>query len=109
MENTWKNQYTPEQIKALQSRYNQFPDEVKEVEKAWPELFKKFEAALNDGLDPASGEVQALAEKAQRFIDLFTGKDKAIEANLDKASEQNKGSALQTWGVSAEVFEYASK
>lgn len=109
MENTWKKLYTPEQMKSLSERYNQYPDQVKEVEKAWPELFKQFEGALNRGLDPASAEVQALAAKAQHFIDLFTGGDKAIEANLDKGYEQNKESALKTWGVSADVFEYATK
>jgi hypothetical protein len=109
METTWTKLYSPEQIKALQARYNQYPDQVREVEKAWPELFKQFEAALNQGLDPACSEVQALAKKAQHFIDLFTGGDKAIEANLDKAYEQNQSSALKTWGVSVEVFEYATK
>lgn len=109
MENTWNKLYTPEQIKSLQERYNQYPDQVKDVEKAWPELFKQFEEALQSGLDPASKEVQALAKRAQHFIDLFTGGDKAIEANLDKAYQQNQSSALKTWGVSAEVFEYATK
>jgi len=106
---SWKNNYTPEQIKALQDRYERYSDQAKEVEKAWPILFKQFEDAMKKGLDPASSQVQELAKKAQAYIDLFTGGDKAIEANLNKAYQQNQESALTTWGVSKEVFEYASK
>lgn len=106
---TWKKQYTAEQIKTLHDRYEKYPDQVKEVEKAWPILFKQFEDAMKKGLAPDSSEVQVLAKKAQHFIDLFTGGDKAIEANLDKAYQQNQESALKSWGVSKEVFEYATK
>jgi DNA-binding transcriptional MerR regulator len=106
---SWKNQYTSEQIKSLQDRYQKYPEQVKEVEKAWPILFKQFEDAMKKGLDPASSEVQELAQKAQHFIDLFTGGDKAIEANLNKGYQQNQEGALKVWGVSREVFEYASK
>lgn len=107
--NEMENMYTPEQMRKLQERYEKYPAEVKEVEKAWPILFKKFEEAMKQGLNPASHEVQQLAKQAQRFIDLFTGGDKAIEANLDRAYEQNQESALKTWGVSKEVFEYATQ
>jgi len=106
---SWKKQYTDEQIKKLQDRYEKYPDQVKEVEKAWPNLFKQFEEAMKKGLSPDSSEVQVLAKKAQHFIDLFTGGDKAIEANLDKAYQENQENALKSWGVSPEVFEYATK
>jgi DNA-binding transcriptional MerR regulator len=107
--NDMENTYTPEQLKKLQERYEKYPERVKEVEKAWPILFKKFEVAMKLGLDPGSPEVQELAKEAQHYIDLFTGGDKEIEANLDKAYERNQESALKVWGVSKEVFEYATR
>lgn len=107
--NDMESTYTPEQLKTLQQRYEKYPEEVKKVEKAWPVLFSKFEDAMKEGLDPATPEVQELAKEAQRYIDMFTGKDKAIEANLDKAYQKNQESALKNWGVSKEVFEYATK
>src|SRR6185437_7437894 len=95
----WKKQYTSEQLKTLQDRYEKYPDQVKEVEKAWPILFKQFEDAMKKGLSPTSDEAQMLAKKAQHFIDLFTGGDKAIEANLDKTYQENQENALKSWGV----------
>lgn len=99
--------YTPEQLKKLQERLEQFPDEVKRVEKEWPILFSQFEKALHQGLSLECSEVQKLAEKAQHFIDLFTGGEKEIEKKLDQFYEKNQQSALTTWGVSKEVFDFA--
>ena len=77
--NDMESTYTPEQLKKLQERYDKYPDEAKKVEKAWPVLFAKFEEAMKKGMDPGTPEVQKLAGEAQRYIDLFTGGDKAIE------------------------------
>lgn len=101
--------YTPEQIAKLQKRYKDYPDKVSEVEKAWPVLFKKFEEAMHAGLPVTDLKVQVLASEAQHYIDLFTGSDKEIEAKMDKNMEEQKENALKMWGVSKEVFEYASK
>jgi DNA-binding transcriptional MerR regulator len=99
--------YTPEQLEKLKDRYAQFPNQVKEVEQAWPVLFKKFEEAMKAKLPVTDLKVQVLASEAQHYLDLFTGGDKEIEKNLDKAYSDNQENALKTWGVSKEVFEYA--
>jgi len=104
-----ENIYTPEQLKKLQARLEQYPNQVKEVETAWPILFKKFEDAMQEGLSAEDPEVQKLAQQAQKFIEMFTGGDKEIEKNLDKAHEHNKTNAYNTWGVKKEVFEFADK
>lgn len=101
--------YTPEQVQILKDRYEKFPEKVKEVENAWPILFKKFEDAMNRGLSTSDPTVQVLAKQAQEYIDLFTGGDKEIEANLDKAHKENREGALKTWGVSQKVFKYADQ
>ena len=105
-----KSIYTQEQINKLEKRFEHYGSEkIKEVEEAWKALFEKFENAMKKGLDPASPEVQAMAKKAQEYIDLFTGGDKEIEKNLDRAYEVNQESALETWRVEKDVFEYATK
>lgn len=101
--------YTSEQLEKLKDRYAQFAEGVKAVEQAWPVLFKKFEEAMEAKLLVSDLRVQVLATEAQHYIDLFTGGDRAIEANLDKAYTDNQESALKVWGVSKEVFEYANE
>lgn len=100
--------YTKDQLEKLQKRLQKYPEEAKMVEKEWPILFGHFEKAMQEGLKVSDPKVQELAKKAQHFIDLFTGGDKEIEASLDKSYNQNKESALKTWGVSGEVFDYAT-
>ena len=41
------------------------------------------------------------------YIDLFTGRDKEIEANFDKFSSENRDNALKKWNVQKDVFDYA--
>lgn len=101
--------YTPEQLEKLKNRYAQFANEAKQVEQAWPALFKKFEEAMKAKLPVTDLKVQVLATEAQHYIDLFTGGDPEIEANLDQAYTENRESALKSWNVSKEVFEYADQ
>jgi hypothetical protein len=101
--------YTPEQLKKLKERYEKYPEKAKEVEQAWPILFKKFENAMKAGLPITDLKVQVLATEAQHYIDLFTGGDKEIEANLDKFSTENRDNALKMWNVSKDVFDYADQ
>ena len=106
---TMEKYYTPEQLKKIQDRYEKYPKKVKEVEKAWPILFKKFEDAMKAGFLVTDLKVQVLASEAQHYIDLFTGGDKEIEANLDKFSEENRKNAMKQWNVSEEVYDYAHR
>ena len=99
--------FTPEQLAKLRERSAKYSEKVKEVERAWPELFIKFEEAMKANLPITDLKVQVLAAEAQHYIDLFTGGDREIEANLDKAYQANQQSALNVWKVSKEVFEYA--
>jgi hypothetical protein len=101
--------YTPEQLKKLKARYEKYPEKVKEVEQAWPILFKKFEDAMKAGIPVTDLKVQVLATEAQHYIDLFTGGDKEIEANLDKFPSENRDNALKKWNVSKDVFDYADR
>lgn len=106
---TMEKYYTADQVKKLKARYEKFPDKVKEVEEAWPKLFKKFEEAMHKGLPVNDLKVQVLAKEAELYIDLFTGGDKEIAASLEKFSSEQRESALKVWNVSREVFDYADR
>lgn len=102
--------YSKEQLQTLKDRYEKYGlDKVQEVEDGWLKLFKQFEIALEKGLAPEKPAVQMLAKLAQEYIDLFTGKDKEIEARLDESYAQQQSQALEKWGVKKEVFDYAIK
>jgi len=101
--------YTPEQIKKLDVRYEQFADKAKEIQKAWPVLFKKVEELMKAGLPENALKAQVLAAEAQLYIDLFTGGDKDIEERLEKYNKDNLESATKSWGISKEVFEYLER
>lgn len=105
----WNEFYTPEQVKKLKDRCDQYSLEAKRVEKAWPLLFKEFNECHEQGLSIDDPKVQELAKKAQHFIDLFTGKDKEIEKNMDKAyqKQQNRKDVAVSMGVSEDIFNYA--
>lgn len=104
-----ENYYTPEQLKALKDRMEKYPEKAKEVEKAWPILFKKFEDAMKAGLSESDLKVQVLAKEAEHYIDLFTGGDKAIEANMNKFYEENPEKRSTMWGVTPEVANYVDR
>ena len=106
---TMEKYYTPEQINKLEVRYEQFSDKAKEVQKAWPVLFKKIEEAMKSGIPENDLKVQVLAAEAQLYIDLFTGGDKDIEGRLEKYNRDNLESATKAWGISKEVFEYLER
>ena len=98
--------YTPEQLKYLHDRYKQYPEKAKAIEKAWSELFKKFQDAMESGLPINDLKVQVLASEAQLYIDLFTGGNREVEANLDKISSENHS---KMWNISKELFDYADR
>ncbi len=106
--NEMEKLYTTEQVQKLKERFAKTdPKKIKAVEDAWPVLFKKFEEAINQGLDPSHPMVQKLAAEAQNYIDQFTGGDKDIEANLDRGYVEQQESAFTHWGVSKKIFDYA--
>ena len=100
-----KNYYTAEQLEYLKNRYEQYADKAKEVEKAWPVLFAKFEEAQKAGLAPNHLKVQVLVKEAEHYIDLFTGGDKEIRANLERMNAETP-EIYKQWGISKELYAY---
>ncbi len=80
-----KKYYTDEQLNDLRKRYT--PEVQAQSERDWAELVRDVEAAIARGVRPESEAGLSLAERKQKLIDLFTGGDPGIAANLQKLSE----------------------
>lgn len=75
-----KKYYSEEQLENLRSRWS--PEVQAESERGWNELARDVKAAIARG-ESAEGETgRRLAERRQKLIDLFTGGDPGIAANL---------------------------
>ncbi len=77
-----KKYYTEEQLNALRQRWS--PEVQAESERGWAELVHDVEAAIARGETPDSETGQSLAARRQQLLDLFTGGDPGVAANLQK-------------------------
>jgi len=80
----YEKYYTPAQLDQLAQRREEVGEErIRAVEREWKDLFAAFEKAMEEGRDPASEEVKALARKSASLVGEFTGGDREIRASLD--------------------------
>ena len=77
-----KKYYTEEQLDNLRKRWS--PEVQVEAERGWNELARDVEAAIARGENPESETGRRLAERRQKLLDMFTGGDPGIAANLQK-------------------------
>jgi DNA-binding transcriptional MerR regulator len=82
-----KKYYTDEQLYDLRKRYT--PEVQAQAERGWADLVRDVEAAIARGESPESETGRRLAERKQKLIDLFTGGDPGIVANLQKLYEDH--------------------
>jgi DNA-binding transcriptional MerR regulator len=105
--------YTPEQLAQLEARRREVgEDRIREVQREWADLFAAFQAAMERGLDPASGEVQALARKSAALIAEFTGGDPGIRRSLDGMIREEGGPKVMSGHgaeMSAELWAYMGR
>ncbi len=80
-----KKYYTEEQLADLRKRYT--PELQEQSQRDWAELVRDVEAAIARGESPHSETGLALAERKQKLVELFTGGDPGITANLQKLYE----------------------
>jgi hypothetical protein len=92
MQEYYRKYYTEEQLKTIAERGKNFTaaDQVK-VSAEWDDIYQTAQKLAHKGADPAGPEGRALAKRAQRMIDAFTGGDKGIESGLTQfyADRQN--------------------
>ncbi|HEY8505749.1 MAG TPA: MerR family transcriptional regulator, partial [Gemmataceae bacterium] len=107
-----ENYYTPEQLEYLKKRREQFSDEeIRAVEKEWPELMAKMKAEMDAGTDPADPKVQALAKRWHELVEAFTGGDPGVRESLGRLwKEQGENLAAQhNMPYDPRLFEYVQK
>ena len=83
MQNEWewvKKYYTEEQLQELAQRAT--PEVLEKGQRDWATLLKDVDAAISEGVDPASERAQALAARWSALIDSFTGGNPGILESL---------------------------
>ena len=99
--------YTPEQLEDLKERRAQVGEaRIQEVQQLWEALFAAFDKARLGGVDPASLEVQALAQRAEALIGEMTGGDAGIRQSLNEAVKQDTEAMYEAWGITPELGAY---
>ena len=90
-----KRYYTEEQLADLARRGT--PEVLERGQREWAILLKDVDAAIKEGVDPASERAQALSERWSKLIEEFTGGDPGIAASLRKlyADQANWPSTFQ--------------
>jgi DNA-binding transcriptional MerR regulator len=83
MQNEWewvKKYYTEEQLQELAQRAT--PEVLERGQRDWAALLKDVEAAMEEGVDPASERAQSLAARWSALIESFTGGNPGILESL---------------------------
>jgi hypothetical protein len=104
--------FTPEQLETLEERRVSVGEErMRTVRDDWNEIIPKVRAAMENGTDPTSPEMLAVARRWKALVEEFTGGDPAI-ANAVKTMYNNEGPALQEKlgnVPTPEMFEYIGR
>jgi len=102
--------YTPEQLEQLAARREALgPEGMAAGEQAWRDLFADVAAAMDRGVDPASEEARALADRWQTLIDGFTGGDAGISQSLDTLWKEDGAQVMQQHGMDPAAFGWIAK
>ena len=109
----YEKYYTSAQLSELEERAEEIGEErIRAVQQEWTELFAAYQAAMEEGCDPASDEVQDLARKSAALIQEFTGGDEAIAASLGNMYKTEGGEGISSshgMSKSPELWEYMGK
>ena len=101
--------YTPEQLAQLEARRQAFGDDaIKAVEAEWTALFAAVKTHMENGTPPDAPEVQALAQRSQELIRMFTGGDPGIEASLARMYTENPVDKIHP-GFDPAIFAYLQR
>jgi len=77
--------YSPEQLQQFAHRREKLGEEgMGQAQDDWQKLFDAFGDAMEAGIDPASEEVRALAERSAALIEQFTGGNAETRASLSR-------------------------
>jgi flagellar biosynthesis/type III secretory pathway protein FliH len=101
--------YTSEQLAEIKERGRRLGEErIRQVEAEWPELIAQVRAEMEQGTDPASERVQALARRWMALVEEFTGGNPEIEKSLCTMYEQEP-QVRERAGLDPQIFAYISR
>ena len=112
--NEIEKHYTPEQLDQLAERRNALgEDTIRAVEAEWPQLFEAVGRELDAGTDPAAPAAQALIDRWDELVAMFTGGDAGIQQSLGDTWKANRKPMSEMMGYDPErmqkLFEYAQR
>jgi hypothetical protein len=103
----FEKHFTPDQLQEIQARGRQIGQErIREVEAEWPRLITEVRAAMESGTDPASAEVQQLAQRWMGLVREFTGGNPGIQQGSTRCTAKSPrpasapGSIRRSWSTS---------
>jgi DNA-binding transcriptional MerR regulator len=104
--NMFEKYYTPEQLQALQARATEIgEDRIAEVTAIWPTLIAQVRQAMQDGLDPTSEPVQALAQQWMSLVREMSGGNPVVEQTITQVYREEPGVA-QRYDLDPAIFAY---
>ena len=102
--------YTPEQLAELNERGKQLgPEGMEQAQQQWADLIAAVRAQMEAGADPASPEVQELANQWEELISQFTGGNPEIRESLQKMYETEEPEKASRGMVDPEVMTFAQR
>ncbi|MGD9590907.1 MAG: MerR family transcriptional regulator [Candidatus Berkiella sp.] len=91
----YEKYYTPEQLNKLRARQAQYtPEQFKAIEKRWENVFMAIKTAFADGKSENDSQVIELGKEANALIDEFTGKDPELEKSMQHMYSTEGGSNI---------------
>jgi hypothetical protein len=79
----FKKYYTPEQLQTLADRGEALgEDGMQKAQQDWVDLIADVQQAVEDGVDPQSGQGRSLAARWDALIEAFTGGDPGMRQSL---------------------------
>ena len=108
--------YTPEQMETFRKRAAEaqaagqdIQDIARQGQIDWANLLADYKAELEKGTPPGDPRLQALEKRRQALVDVFTGGDPGIAANLERLWKEQGDKLCAQFGMDPKVMEYLGK
>jgi hypothetical protein len=99
VDDTIKQYFSEEQLADLAERRAELGEQaITDVEEAWPELMGEVQAAVDDGVDPATPRAQELAARWEGLVAQFHGGNEGLRDSLDRMYAENAAQIEQQQG-----------
>jgi DNA-binding transcriptional MerR regulator len=105
----YEKHFTPEELERIKKRGEVVGAErIKEVEAEWPKLIAEVRAEMEQGTDPKSPKVQALAKRWMALVNEFTGGDAQIASKVKKMYNEEPQMRERS-GLDPKIFAYVNE